>query len=109
MAAKMDDMKNADPDADVKVMVTASYLEIYNEDVKDLLNPSKSKVLKLRENREQGVYVEDLCELIVKDASELYRLMMQGNAVRKVAATNMNESSSRSHSVFTIKVRYRLT
>ena len=108
MAKKLDDMKQAEEGADIKVMITASYLEIYNEDVKDLLNPSKNKVLKLRENR-QGVYVEDLCELIVKDSNELYRLMMQGNAVRKVAATNMNDQSSRSHSCFTIKVQIKTT
>lgn len=105
---KLETMRRDAESSDTKVMITASYLEIYNEEVKDLLNPSK-KVLKLRENRDMGVYVEDLCELIVRDAGELYRLIQQGNTVRKVAATNMNEQSSRSHSCFTIKVQIKTT
>lgn len=88
---------------DTKFMITVSFLEIYNEIVKDLLNPSE-KQLKIRENQEQGIYVEGLCELIVKDANDVMRLIDQGNTVRRVAATNMNEQSSRSHSVFTIRI-----
>ena len=87
-------------------MVTVSFLEIYNEVVKDLLNPS-DKPLKIREGTETGIYVEGLCELIVKDAEDMMRLIEQGNTVRRVAATNMNEQSSRSHSCFTIKIEQK--
>lgn len=55
------------------------------------------------------VYVLGLCELVVKDSSDILRLIEQGNAVRRVAATNMNEQSSRSHSVFIIKIERKTT
>lgn len=90
-----------------KCMITVSYLEIYNETIKDLLNPS-DKVLKIHESPKNGIYVKDLCELIVKNSSDLLRLLEQGNTVRRVAATNMNEQSSRSHSCFTIKIEQKL-
>ena len=94
--------------AETKVMISVSFLEIYNEVVKDLLNPS-DKQLKIRENPELGIYVEDLCELIVKTPEDIMRLIEQGNTVRRVAATNMNEQSSRSHSCFTIKIEQKTT
>jgi len=87
-------------------MVTVSFLEIYNEEIKDLLNPRKQG-MKIRENAEKGIYVEDLCELIVKDSFSVMKLIEQGNTVRKVAATNMNDQSSRSHSVFTIRIEQK--
>uniref|UniRef100_K3X6A3 Kinesin-like protein n=1 Tax=Globisporangium ultimum (strain ATCC 200006 / CBS 805.95 / DAOM BR144) TaxID=431595 RepID=K3X6A3_GLOUD len=93
--------QRADPA--LKFLVTVSFLEIYNEVIKDLLNPS-DKVLKIREHPDMGIYVEQLAELIVKDAHEVARLLQQGNKVRQVAATQMNERSSRSHSCFTIKI-----
>lgn len=89
--------------AKTKFMVSASFLEVYNEEIKDLLNPSDRK-LKIHEHPKQGIYVEDLCELVVRDSKDLLKLIYQGNAVRRVAATKMNEESSRSHSVFTIKI-----
>lgn len=89
--------------AKIKFMVSASFLEVYNEEIKDLLNPSDRK-LKIHEHPKHGIYVEDLCELVVRDSKDLLKLIYQGNAVRRVAATKMNEESSRSHSVFTIKI-----
>ncbi len=89
-------------------MLQVSFLEIYNEDIKDLLNPSDKK-LNIRESPKLGIYVDGLCELVVHDSSELLRLIDQGNAVRRVAATNMNEQSSRSHSCFTIRVEAKTT
>lgn len=87
----------------VKYLVTVSFLEIYNEVIKDLLNPS-DKVLKIREHPDMGIYVEQLAELVVRDPADVTRLVDQGNKVRQVAATQMNERSSRSHSCFTIKI-----
>lgn len=86
--------------------LTVSFLEVYNEDIKDLLNPSDKK-LKIHESPSEGIYVEGLAELVVKDASDVIRLIYQGNAVRHVGATQMNDQSSRSHSVFTIKIEQR--
>jgi hypothetical protein len=87
----------------VKYLITVSFLEIYNEVIKDLLNPS-DKVLKIREHPEMGIYVEHLAELVVRTPEDVARLLDEGNAVRQVAATQMNERSSRSHSCFTIKI-----
>mmetsp|Transcript_5640 Transcript_5640/g.12401 ORF Transcript_5640/g.12401 Transcript_5640/m.12401 type:complete len:722 (-) Transcript_5640:345-2510(-) len=97
---------NVNDNSNTKFMLTVSFLEVYNEDIKDLLMPSDKK-LKIHENPKMGIYVEDLCELIVKDSNELMKLIYQGNAVRRVAATKMNDASSRSHSVFTIKIEQK--
>lgn len=94
---------------ELKFLVTVSFLEIYNEQIKDLLNPSK-KVLELREEvGGRGIYVEDLCELVVHGAQDVLKLIEQGNTVRRVAATKMNDQSSRSHSCFTIKIEQKTT
>ena len=82
--------------------VEVSYLEIYNERVRDLLNPSNKGNLKVREHPSTGPYVEDLAKLVVRSFEEIENLMDEGNKARTVAATNMNETSSRSHAVFTL-------
>ena len=74
----------------------ASYLEIYNERVKDLLGPSNADHhLKVREHPKDGPYVENLSKHLVMDYGEIKSLMERGNAVRTTAATNMNDTSSR--------------
>lgn len=85
-----------------KCTVEVSYLEIYNERVRDLLNPSTKGNLKVREHPSTGPYVEDLAKLVVSSFQEIESLMDEGNKARTVAATNMNETSSRSHAVFTL-------
>ncbi|KAH7326093.1 kinesin heavy chain [Stachybotrys elegans] len=85
-----------------KCTVEVSYLEIYNERVRDLLNPSTKGNLKVREHPSTGPYVEDLAKLVVSGFQEIENLMDEGNKARTVAATNMNETSSRSHAVFTL-------
>lgn len=82
--------------------VEVSYLEIYNERVRDLLNPSTKGNLRVREHPSTGPYVEDLAKLAVRSFQEIENLMDEGNKARTVAATNMNETSSRSHAVFTL-------
>ncbi|XP_042517513.1 kinesin-like protein KIN-12E [Macadamia integrifolia] len=77
-----------------------SFLEIYNEQILDLLDPS-SVNLQIREDAKRGVYVENLKEVEVTSARDVIQQLVQGAANRKVAATNMNLASSRSHSVFT--------
>lgn len=86
--------------------VSVSFLEIYNENVHDLMNID-GRTLKVREHPKLGVYVEDLVELSVYDHLEIEKKMIQGNSMRHVAATKMNERSSRSHSVFTVKIEQR--
>lgn len=89
-------------DTNLKCTVEVSYLEIYNERVRDLLNPSTKGNLKVREHPSTGPYVEDLAKLVVGSFQEIESLMDEGNKARTVAATNMNETSSRSHAVFTL-------
>ncbi|PFH61336.1 hypothetical protein XA68_17638 [Ophiocordyceps unilateralis] len=91
-----------DHDLSTKCTVEVSYLEIYNERVRDLLNPSTKGNLKVREHPSTGPYVEDLAKLVVGSFQEIEHLMDEGNKARTVAATNMNETSSRSHAVFTL-------
>ncbi|KAG2206312.1 hypothetical protein INT47_007326 [Mucor saturninus] len=82
--------------------VEVSYIEIYNEKVHDLLNPKNKGNLKVREHPSLGPYVEDLSRLVVTSFDDINHLMDEGNKARTVAATNMNETSSRSHAVFTL-------
>ncbi|KKK19009.1 hypothetical protein P175DRAFT_0438927 [Aspergillus ochraceoroseus IBT 24754] len=89
-------------DKNLSCTVEVSYLEIYNERVRDLLNPSNKGNLKVREHPSTGPYVEDLAKLVVSSFDEIENLMDEGNKARTVAATNMNETSSRSHAVFTL-------
>lgn len=79
-----------------------SYLEIYNEKVRDLLNPRSSGNLRVREHPVLGPYVEDLTKLVVSSYQDISNLMDEGNKARTVASTNMNATSSRSHAVFSI-------
>lgn len=89
--------------AGAQYLVRASYLEIYNEEIWDLLSPKAPK-LEIKERTDTGVYVKDLSTHVIKDVEEAYKLMAIGNQNRSTAATNMNARSSRSHSIFTITV-----
>ncbi|XP_013103860.2 kinesin-like protein Klp98A [Stomoxys calcitrans] len=81
----------------------ASYLEIYNERVKDLLGPQTSgHGLRVREHRTLGPYVENLSQHSVADFDEIQECITRGNIQRTTASTNMNDTSSRSHAIFTI-------
>ncbi|KAF5849929.1 hypothetical protein GGP41_005384 [Bipolaris sorokiniana] len=95
-------IKGMQQDKNSTCTVEVSYLEIYNERVRDLLNPSNKGNLRVREHPSTGPYVEDLAKLVVQSFSEIENLMDEGNKARTVAATNMNETSSRSHAVFTL-------
>ncbi|XP_017282022.1 kinesin-like protein KIF13A isoform X3 [Kryptolebias marmoratus] len=89
--------------------VEVSYMEIYNEKVRDLLDPKGSRQsLKVREHKVLGPYVDGLSQLAVTNFEDIEVLMSEGNKSRTVAATNMNEESSRSHAVFNIIVTQTL-
>ncbi|XP_067029065.1 kinesin-like protein KIF16B isoform X1 [Acropora muricata] len=83
-----------------------SFLEIYNERVRDLLRPPMKgrpvHSLKVREHPKEGPYVQDLTRHLVSDYAAIEHLMEQGNAHRVTASTGMNDTSSRSHAIFTI-------
>ncbi|KAK6629952.1 hypothetical protein RUM43_003773 [Polyplax serrata] len=87
---------------ELKYSVEVSYMEIYCERVRDLLNPNPKGNLRVREHPLLGPYVEDLSKLAVTSFEDINHLIDEGNKARTVAATNMNETSSRSHAVFTI-------
>ncbi|XP_058526069.1 kinesin-like protein KIF13B isoform X3 [Ochotona princeps] len=89
--------------------VEVSYMEIYNEKVRDLLDPKGSRqTLKVREHSVLGPYVDGLSKLAVTSYKDIESLMSEGNKSRTVAATNMNEESSRSHAVFKITLTHTL-
>lgn len=81
--------------------VYCSYLEIYNEKIFDLLNYNdKISHLDIREDRKKGVYVQDLTTVCVTKEEEIFALMERGAKNRSMASTDMNERSSRSHTIF---------
>uniref|UniRef100_A0A8C9UY94 Kinesin family member 13B n=1 Tax=Scleropages formosus TaxID=113540 RepID=A0A8C9UY94_SCLFO len=89
--------------------VEVSYMEIYNEKVRDLLDPKGSRqALRVREHNVLGPYVDGLSRLAVTSYKDIESLMSEGNKSRTVAATNMNEESSRSHAVFNIILSHTL-
>lgn len=90
--------------SDVRYLVVVSYLEIYNENVRDLLNNDTQNNLKLKENPTEGVFVESLSRHPVHNVSECEQLLLFGAKNRKTGATLMNAGSSRSHSIFIINV-----
>ncbi|GMT33536.1 hypothetical protein PFISCL1PPCAC_24833, partial [Pristionchus fissidentatus] len=89
--------------------VEVSYMEIYNERVRDLLDPKNKRNLKVREHKILGPTVDGLSELAVSSFEQIEKLIEEGNRSRTVAATNMNAESSRSHAVFMIKLTQILT
>ena len=95
--------KEIECDSKKEYLVRASYLEIYNEEIRDLLSKNGSKKLDLKD-KDTGVYVKDLSTFVVKTPADLMDVFNEGNLNRHVGATAMNADSSRSHSVFTITV-----
>lgn len=85
-------------------LVEASYLEIYMEEVRDLLKPNSKKALELREKEGVGVYVPNLHSVLCKSVEDMLQVMHTGNRNRTVGRTNMNEHSSRSHAIFAVKI-----
>ena len=97
---------NAGTDPSVTFKVQAAMLEIYNEKVKDLFNPGNAPPggLKVREHPKLGPFVEGLSELLVHDNAEVVQLMEMGTKARTIASTNMNATSSRAHTIFTVRL-----
>ncbi|XP_010626755.1 kinesin-like protein KIF3B isoform X2 [Fukomys damarensis] len=85
-------------------LVRASYLEIYQEEIRDLLSKDQTKRLELKERPDTGLYVKDLSSFVTKSVKEIEHVMNVGNQNRSVGATNMNEHSSRSHAIFVITI-----
>lgn len=89
--------------------IQCEYLEIYNEQVRDLLNPkaAEAEPLKVRQHPKLGVFVEGITKILVNSEGEIMRLLDEGAQVRSVAATLMNATSSRSHAILCLRVLQR--
>ena len=87
----------------IKFLVRASYLQIYNEIISDLLKPNRIN-LNIRESKKRGFYVEGLSEWVVTKPNDIYNLIKRGAQVRATCETKLNQISSRSHAIFMIIV-----
>lgn len=87
-------------------LVRASYLEIYQEEIRDLISKDQTKRLELKERPDTGIYVKDLSSFVCKSIKEIEHVMTVGNQNRSVGATNMNVHSSRSHAIFIVTVEH---
>ena len=87
----------------IEYTVRVSYMEIYMERIRDLLQPQNDN-LPVHEEKSRGVYVKGLLEIYVSSVQEVYEVMRRGGAARATAATNMNQESSRSHSIFVVTI-----
>ena len=83
--------------------MTASYLEIYNDSIRDLL-VKKPTSLELKRHPERGCFVKDLKAIVVKNVSEVQKILQVGKKHRAVGSTAMNNQSSRSHSIFMLNI-----
>ncbi|XP_072369445.1 kinesin-like protein KIF13B isoform X2 [Scyliorhinus torazame] len=109
LCSKLFERALQEANAEQSFTVEVSFMEIYNEKVRDLLDPKGSRhTLKVREHKVLGPYVDGLSKLAVTSYKDIESLMSEGNKSRTVAATNMNEESSRSHAVFNIILTHTL-
>ena len=86
-----------------KFLIRCSFVEIYNEEVRDLLG-NKNQKLKIREDKNKGTFVKNLTYVTLKNTQDIENCLEKGNKNRHVGATSMNDQSSRSHSLFTVYV-----
>ncbi|XP_022735005.1 kinesin-like protein KIN-12B [Durio zibethinus] len=93
-------------DKQLKYQCRCSFLEIYNEQITDLLDPNQRN-LQIREDVKSGIYVENLTEEYVSTMKDMTQLLLKGLSNRRTGATSINAESSRSHSVFTCVVESR--
>ena len=92
-----------DSPEEIEFTVKTSMVEIYMEKIRDLIDTSRMN-LNIREDTKKGIYIEDISEYYVSCKEEILELIRLGSENRIQASTNMNENSSRSHSIFIINV-----
>lgn len=96
----------AEQPEDIEFSIKVSFVEIYNEKIRDLLDPRKND-LKIHENKQKGIHVAGMMENYVGSEDEVYQFLRIGNQNRSIGVTNMNKQSSRSHSVFILHVEQK--
>lgn len=104
--ARINEEQIKQADKQLKYQCRCSFLEIYNEQITDLLNPNQRN-LQIREDVKSGVYVENLTEECVSTMKDVTQILIKGLSNRRTGATSINSESSRSHSVFTCVVESR--
>ncbi|KAJ8946561.1 hypothetical protein NQ318_008291 [Aromia moschata] len=92
---------------DISYVVTVTYLEIYNEEIRDLLSGDTNKKLTVREKPGLGVYVKDLLGFTVDSLEGVTEILLKGNKNRATGSTKLNDTSSRSHAIFSILIESR--
>ncbi|NP_001295388.1 kinesin-related protein13 [Zea mays] len=93
-------MGESSPEKQTSYQCRCSFLEVHNEQINDLLEPSQ-RDLQIRENASNGIHVENLTDEYVSTADDISQILMKGLSNRKVGTTSMNLKSSRSHVIFT--------
>ena len=109
IASSLYDFAAKNESTGIQTEIEVSYMEIYCEKVRDSLGKKSDKPLRVREHPALGPYVEGLKKLAATSSEEALQIMSSGNAARTVAATNMNQSSSRSHAVFQIFIKQKVS
>lgn len=85
-------------------LIRCSFIEIYNEEIHDLLSKDIKARMELKESQDKGIHVKDLTQIKVTDTATMKKYMEIGFNNRATRATNMNNESSRSHSIFTLYI-----
>ncbi|CAK60786.1 unnamed protein product (macronuclear) [Paramecium tetraurelia] len=99
---------NNNSDSNKKFLLRCSYIEIYNEEIHDLLSKDAKQKYELKEGQ-QGVFIKDLNIAVVRTTQEMDKYMQLGTQNRSVGATAMNKESSRSHCIFTVYIECSIT
>ena len=89
---------------DREFLLRMSYMEIYNEQINDLLSPSSLQTIRIYESRGKGVVVKGMKEEVVISAEQVFALVAAGEAHRHIGSTEMNANSSRSHTIFRLVI-----
>ncbi|EGR26957.1 kinesin motor domain protein [Ichthyophthirius multifiliis] len=100
-------LNQAEKRKEIEYIISCSYLEIYNEQIYDLLSLNYD-TLQLREDIQKGIYVENLTQEVISSSRDAVSMLVKGQQKRHVGMTNMNEYSSRSHSVFCLSVQQKI-
>jgi hypothetical protein len=86
--------------------IRVSYFEIYNEQIRDLINPTSARKLEIRGSQEEGFFVDNLFATYIETMDEILTILQEGELNRATAAHLLNEHSSRSHAILTIQVAH---